>query len=559
MIEKFKDLKKNKYDKKIIDSLNINHILKNKPEENQNFINIEINNEKKINLIDNKSKLKNLNFLKCSKNNYLIPPKGINEKSNYFNRVLTMFDFFTNNNIKNYFYLLQSQQGAGRILPLLFPNCLVNNNLTNLNNLSNNIINPFLPNNNNAFIGIGGINKNQDILKNSINPFPLPQSNNNNNTFNSAVNIKPEISLSNLLNNNNINNTICTNNTIINTNVSSNNTNSSINTVNTTNTNISNITIADTNIGNKNTMKNDIISTNSNINSDNNNNISSINFTNNNNNPVSKKTCIKFLISKKEKKKIFFAYKKPKDKRFNSVGGNTFQARISINENYNISNTVILHDININKPLFTSINNNLNNSISFSNNSKLTLDNNTNNSNNNNTSLTKTNTNTNTNQKIKKSITTDLCKIQNPFEYQNAKIRDKVFCTMKRRRFIKNNKLVFKQFDPFEEEKKSKNSSNNENNDNSSTLSLEELLPKSLKPRGSKYRGVSRNGNLWQVLIMVNKKKRYVGGYLSEENAAKAYDKVALQFYGIKAKTNYNYSKEEVRTIINSPLLINVN
>ena len=28
--------------------------------------------------------------------------------------------------------------------------------------------------------------------------------------------------------------------------------------------------------------------------------------------------------------------------------------------------------------------------------------------------------------------------------------------------------------------------------------------------RGSKYRGVSKNGNQWQVLIMINKKKRYI-------------------------------------------------
>ena len=31
--------------------------------------------------------------------------------------------------------------------------------------------------------------------------------------------------------------------------------------------------------------------------------------------------------------------------------------------------------------------------------------------------------------------------------------------------------------------------------------------------RGSKYRGVSRNGNQWQVLIMLHKSKSYVGTY----------------------------------------------
>ena len=79
---------------------------------------------------------------------------------------------------------------------------------------------------------------------------------------------------------------------------------------------------------------------------------------------------------------------------------------------------------------------------------------------------------------------------------------------------------------------------------------------KSKKPRGSKFRGVSRNGNQWQVLIMVNKKKRYVGSYSKEEEAARAYDKVALQNHGSKAKTNFDYTKQEVEDILASPQLL---
>lgn len=67
--------------------------------------------------------------------------------------------------------------------------------------------------------------------------------------------------------------------------------------------------------------------------------------------------------------------------------------------------------------------------------------------------------------------------------------------------------------------------------------------------RGSKYRGVSKNGNQWQVLIMVNKKKRYIGNYKTEDEAASSYDIVAIQNHGKKAKTNFYYTPEEILKI----------
>ena len=48
--------------------------------------------------------------------------------------------------------------------------------------------------------------------------------------------------------------------------------------------------------------------------------------------------------------------------------------------------------------------------------------------------------------------------------------------------------------------------------------------------RGSKFRGISKNGNSWQILVMVNRKKKYLGTLPTEEQAAKFYDKVAIQY-----------------------------
>ena len=152
----------------------------------------------------------------------------------------------------------------------------------------------------------------------------------------------------------------------------------------------------------------------------------------------------------------------------------------------------------------------------------------------------------------------------------------------KRKRFIKNNKLVFVQADSaaakrlelegFEIKDDDLNKLENDNlenlefhinnnamSNNYEYNSIEDQLAKGRKPRGSRYRGVSRNGNQWQVLIMVNKKKRYVGSYSNEEEAARAYDKVALQNHGNKAKTNFDYNEDEVKKILMEPPLLKLN
>ena len=140
----------------------------------------------------------------------------------------------------------------------------------------------------------------------------------------------------------------------------------------------------------------------------------------------------------------------------------------------------------------------------------------------------------------------------------------------KRKRDIKNNKLVFisennkKEKKDEKEKEKSSNVSYVNNTENTETpnqtqtnnMDSNDVNSDAKKRRGSKFRGVSRNGNQWQVLIMVNKKKRYVGSYSKEEEAAKAYDKVALQNHGSKAKTNFDYTKKEVEEILAAPQLL---
>lgn len=65
----------------------------------------------------------------------------------------------------------------------------------------------------------------------------------------------------------------------------------------------------------------------------------------------------------------------------------------------------------------------------------------------------------------------------------------------------------------------------------------------------SKYRGVSRNGNSWQVLIMIKNKKYYIGSYPSEEIAAKIYDIAAIKSRGVKARTNFPYNSIQIKNI----------
>jgi hypothetical protein len=68
--------------------------------------------------------------------------------------------------------------------------------------------------------------------------------------------------------------------------------------------------------------------------------------------------------------------------------------------------------------------------------------------------------------------------------------------------------------------------------------------------RGSKYRGVSKNGKKWQVQLLGNLRKRYIGSIYSENAAARIYDQYAILTHGLKAKTNFTYRKHEIQTML---------
>lgn len=70
------------------------------------------------------------------------------------------------------------------------------------------------------------------------------------------------------------------------------------------------------------------------------------------------------------------------------------------------------------------------------------------------------------------------------------------------------------------------------------------------KYRGSSFRGVSKNGKAWQVLIMLESQKVYLCNTEEPILAAKLYDLTVLQTKGLKAKVNFQYTKSELLSIL---------
>ena len=74
------------------------------------------------------------------------------------------------------------------------------------------------------------------------------------------------------------------------------------------------------------------------------------------------------------------------------------------------------------------------------------------------------------------------------------------------------------------------------------------------KSRGSRFRGVSKNGSKFQVFIMIHKNKRFIGVFEDEEVAARVYDKLAIIFHGHKV-TFIIYYLNRLRPITITKLL----
>jgi len=62
------------------------------------------------------------------------------------------------------------------------------------------------------------------------------------------------------------------------------------------------------------------------------------------------------------------------------------------------------------------------------------------------------------------------------------------------------------------------------------------------------------NGPHWQALISIKKKKTYIGTYLTQELAAKAYDFYCMLIHSLRAKTNFTYTRAEVDAMISTYL-----
>ena len=126
-------------------------------------------------------------------------------------------------------------------------------------------------------------------------------------------------------------------------------------------------------------------------------------------------------------------------------------------------------------------------------------------------------------------------------EKPKKKIRKKSICQSENNneiKVLKNNKVVYVNTFLLNSYTSSKN-----------IKKLNKIAFIGRNKRSSRFRGVSKNGNQWQVLIMINKNKSYIGSYPYEELAARVYDVLALKNRGIKARTNFIYNSKQIQRI----------
>ena len=67
-----------------------------------------------------------------------------------------------------------------------------------------------------------------------------------------------------------------------------------------------------------------------------------------------------------------------------------------------------------------------------------------------------------------------------------------------------------------------------------------------MSSRRSHYTGVFKNGDNWQALISIQKRKAYIGTYANELEAAKAFDFYSILLNNITATTNFYYTKKDI-------------
>jgi hypothetical protein len=74
--------------------------------------------------------------------------------------------------------------------------------------------------------------------------------------------------------------------------------------------------------------------------------------------------------------------------------------------------------------------------------------------------------------------------------------------------------------------------------------------------RGTNLRGISKNGRCnWQILMMNLGANAYLGTVDNIVKAGILYDIFSIQSKGLKAKTNFNYTRKELYHLMKLPSL----